>query len=364
MPKEKKEKKNHWDQVEGETDKFGRMILGRVHIFKKQHRFYVTAYQKDDEKFIIVSKSGPKQTGGFYHQDLRLSNPVHMGGLLRSVNLMASKLGWPNGKGTSELEDLLGQLRQKDETTEKYRNLSMQRLKLNKEQRDQIYKYREEISQVLELYLSANLPHFRKSLNEFKKLVKRKLKEGKYQEFLAKQENMWILGLEYVSVNRHSKAGTIGMPDFIPKRFDGFHDVIEFKKPSDEVFVWKGNRWRQSTPLKDGVSQVMDYLELFDQNPAGSDNVTANRDKYRPNGFLIVGNLKGHKNEIDLRHGLRKHNSFLQRITVMTYDELIDQATTILGNLEQRSKESRKKKKVEVPVIPVNPAVQSVPPPA
>ena len=76
MPKEKKTKKNHWDLVEGETDKFGRKILGRVHIFKKQHRFYVTAYQKDDEKFIIVSKSGPKQTGGFYHQDLRLSNPV------------------------------------------------------------------------------------------------------------------------------------------------------------------------------------------------------------------------------------------------------------------------------------------------
>lgn len=55
---------------------------------------YVTAYQKDSENFIVISKSGPKpNNAGYYRANLSLKKPIHFGGLLRALNVLAVKIG-------------------------------------------------------------------------------------------------------------------------------------------------------------------------------------------------------------------------------------------------------------------------------
>jgi len=326
----------------GEVDRFYGKILDREHIFRNIHRLYVTAYSKEKEKFIKIDKSGPTpEPKKYYDQHLTIKKARHWNAIVHAVNVMKPAIGWPSGGEKSAFGELMSEIAQKskaDLTRKSIKQVAAKRLQRNKKLKQEVENYRQKLAEFMELYRTTNLPGFRKSLQEFKKIVSRKLTESKYQSFLAKPENIWILGLEYVAVNRHEKAGTEGYPDFVPERFDGFHDVIEFKRPDDEIFQWIGGHWRQSTPLKNGISQLMDYLELYDRNPKGSDAITARSDKYRPNGALVIGDLRGHQKREGLKYALLKHNSFLQRIKIVSFDDLIEQASTVIDKFERESK--------------------------
>ncbi len=332
-----KKKISPWDLKKGDIDRFNGKILEREFIFSGMHRLYTTAYEKDGAQLIHLDKSGPTPTRGkFYHHHLTINRPHHLRLLSKSLQRLAQVIGWP-----AETELGLANLLTVDSTSgngskeKKLRQIALKRLRRNEKLKNELEEYQAKLAEVTELYRASNLPRFRKSLDAFKKLVRGYLPEGRYQKFLAHRENTWILGLEYIAVNRHSKAGTTGFPDFVPQRFDGFHDVIEFKKPSEPLFQLIGGHFRQSTPLKNGLSQLMDYLELFDRNPKGTDELQAPPDKYRPNGLLIIGELRNTPSPPKLREALRKHNSFLQRIEIVTYDQLIDQATNVLKQMEE-----------------------------
>ena len=328
-----------WQLGKGDKDKFYGKILEREHIFRYIHRLYATAYLRGKEKIIKIDKSGPTpKPGKYYDQHLTITKARHWNAIVRAVNKLAVYTGWSVGGEQNELRELISGLGESSKTPKdlkKINRIAKKRLRKNKRLKKELDLYRQQLAELVHLHRTTNLPIFRKSLREFKELVSQKRTEGCYQKFLAHSSNAWILGLEYVSVNRHQQAGTEGFPDFMPQRFDGFHDVVEFKRPNDNIFVSRGGRWRQSGPLKDGISQLMDYLELLDRKPTGSDDIAASPDKYRANGLLIIGDLKGSSDSKKLKFALRRHNSFLQRIRIITYDELVEQAGIVLKNLEK-----------------------------
>lgn len=339
--KRKKIIKQPWALKKGDRDRYYGEILEREHIFSGIHRLYATAYKKDKNKFIRIDKSGPiPDVGKYYHQQLSINNEKHWTRLARAINVLAVYLGWATSAKQSEFQELVADIAQ-EKDAKKIRSTAVKRLRRNKKLKKEIDSVREQLAELMQLYRTTNLPQFRKSLKDFKALISSNVTERKCQEFFKDSSNTWILGLEYIAVNRHAKAGTAGFPDFVPERFDGFHDIVEFKRPNDSVFVFKNAHWRQSVPLKDGVSQLMDYLELFDRKPQGSDEITEQPTKYRASGLLIIGNLSGNVDKKKLQYVLRLHNSFLSRINIMTYDELYDQAYSVIERIEKESKKNK-----------------------
>jgi hypothetical protein len=81
----------------------------------------------------------------------------------------------------------------------------------------------------------------------------------------------------------------------------------------------------------------MNYLELFDRKPTGSDDIGEQPNKYRTNGILVIGNISGDPNKKTLERALRLHNSFLSRITIIPYNELYELARNVIDRIEKKT---------------------------
>lgn len=327
----KQNKKRSWEKTPGDVDQYDGEILGRKHVLTGHHKLYVTAYKKNGERFIKIDRAGPIPAGQkWYFKNVRISSSSQWLGIKKAIEDLVKVVGW--NVSSNEAEQIIHELKESSDNKSKL-DKSLKRNKRLKHLYDNL---QQQISQTLDYSRIAKLPQFKESLIQFEKLVSEKKNEGTYQKYLARPENMWILGSEYISINRHKQAGTEGWPDFVPQRFDGFHDVIEFKRPNHKLFVKVGAHLRMSKDLKDGLSQVIDYLELYDRKPSGDDDIVSISDKYRPNGFLIIGLLSDYaKNERkEIEYCLKRHNSFLHRITILSYDLLIDRAKSLLAHWE------------------------------
>lgn len=135
------------------------------------------------------------------------------------------------------------------------------------------------------------------------------------------------------------KADTENQPDFILKRYDGFADIVEIEAPSKQLFT-KPNKSKKSQPrseLIQAFAQIIDYVdsynykfkeELYKDYEDGLDNPL---NPYKPRGLLIIGRDK--KNE---RRKLRQLNSFLNNVSIITYDEFISTAESMLSFIEKK----------------------------
>lgn len=128
-------------------------------------------------------------------------------------------------------------------------------------------------------------------------------------------------------------------PDFILKRYDGFADVVEIEAPGKELFT-KPNKSKKSQPkaeLIQAFAQIIDYVDsynnqfkdqLYKDYEAGIANPL---NPYKPRGLLIIGRDKKFE-----RKKLRQLNSFLNNISIMTYDEFLLSAESMLDFIEKR----------------------------
>ena len=95
--------------------------------------------------------------------------------------------------------------------------------------------------------------------------------------------NPWLIGLDYARVRpRHSVPR--GELDFILERFDGFHDLLELKSPSDEIV--------EAPDEASGGPPVREWL-LADKEPGerpGS-GPRLPRHSYKPTSRLSSGSM-------------------------------------------------------------------------
>ena len=207
------------------------------------------------------------------------------------------------------------------------------------------------------LAAALNLARMSQQLEEFKRLVYEgcgKCKgcksenaciEKTFQVFL--EENHWIFGSEYSELGKNREL-TKGIEVDFPLRrtVDGYLEIIEIKRPkigtSDEKLfrIIKDEKTEKEyvlcemEPVVKAVAQVDDYLAHLDKNQRQvKEDYEIDAEKVR--GIVIIGTLGGDKIQ---RAGLRRLNARLNRIEVITYDQLIARAErmlTILG--EQRT---------------------------
>lgn len=169
---------------------------------------------------------------------------------------------------------------------------------------------------------------FRNAYLEFEKMINNpNLKEKDYQKFLEK--NHWFFSGEYIKAYPQKRAGAELIEDFLLEKYDGFHDVVEIKKPVHKIFVGKENKLKPSSDCMGGVSRIMDYLDYYDRN-AQEEYWKTKKDIYKPEGVVVIGR----NHNIDKRK-LRQFNSHMTRVVIWTYDDLLIKGKKLIELIEK-----------------------------
>jgi len=173
---------------------------------------------------------------------------------------------------------------------------------------------------------SVESVRWEKAIREFESMLNDEAsKENDYQQFFEEYPE-FILDENYKTAHAQilleRKTDGPLIPDFLlePANDNDFCDILEIKRPSSKVFVLKKNRGRLSAAVMEGIAQLREYSDYFD-NEAFRAKVESSYGLscYKPKLFLIVGRT-GNFNAY-LR---RKLTSAIPEVTIKTYDELLD----------------------------------------
>jgi len=169
---------------------------------------------------------------------------------------------------------------------------------------------------------------FRNAYSEFEKMIDNSnLKEKDYQKILEK--NPWFFGGEYIKAYSQKRAGAELIADFLLENYDGFHDVVEIKRPDHKIFVGPGNNLKPSSECMCGVSRIMDYLDYYERN-VQEEYWKTGKEIYKPRGIVVIG-----RNQNINRRKLRQFNSYISSIEIWTYDDLLIKGKKLIELIEK-----------------------------
>lgn len=148
-----------------------------------------------------------------------------------------------------------------------------------------------------------------------------------WQKFIL--NNHWMFGANYLDPIDRTKINIKGsMPDFLYPTADGFADVLDIKLPSDEVIIEDKSHagaWKWSPDTNTAIGQMTNYImdiERLRLEIEKEIKVNTGRDVLllKPRAYILTGNSE--KWLPVKKEGLRKLNSVLHGIVVITYHDL------------------------------------------
>jgi hypothetical protein len=170
-------------------------------------------------------------------------------------------------------------------------------------------------------------------LEEFKKKLDcPELPEEDFKQFF--KENQWLLkvGLKYEGILPEQKAGSKLRVDFLLKRYDGYYDIMELKRHTEDIIVGGDWDWKLSSKCEAAICQVLRYMDYYQRNVA-NEYYDFGIDVYQPWGYIVIGQIT----EDDIRRKLRLINSTYHRIKIKTYDDLYEEAKRLVETSKQLS---------------------------
>jgi hypothetical protein len=187
--------------------------------------------------------------------------------------------------------------------------------------------------QTKSLIAALNFARLSRALDDLKSLVKEDHLESVYQGFL--QEHHWMFGSEYSQLvtNRQIVRGLeLDFP--LRRTVDGYLDIIEIKTPlhGEPLFRKKGKRWSETSDLVDAINQADDYLA----------NIDAEQYQIKFHEELDVEKVRakvviGRDGDAEQVRALRRLNARINRIEVITFDQLMKIAQRILDLLVEEN---------------------------
>ena len=164
------------------------------------------------------------------------------------------------------------------------------------------------------------------AIAELDELLKAKRRnESKLQSCLT--NNPILFGLEYQKVIPKYKLGAEYEMDYALERYSGVIDVLEIESSNLQVFNKNGD---PSQYLTHAEQQVMDWLRWIERNhPYARESLPGIT---RPIGFVVIGRSKtlDTKNKQKLLH---RNTLFRGNLEILTYDDLVQKAKTMLNIL-------------------------------
>lgn len=179
-----------------------------------------------------------------------------------------------------------------------------------------------------------------KTVAAFQALVDAKKNEHEYRKFIHDHWEV-ILGPDYKECRSPYEISRATEIDLLAVRHDGFADLWELKRPDTPVFQRYGQWLAHSSECASAIGQLMHYYDLAAREPQGGAlHFEARRGLSlylnRPQGFVVLGRYSQDPAEAKVeRERLRLENSFYAGLTVMTYDDLIERARSLIDFLQR-----------------------------
>ena len=161
------------------------------------------------------------------------------------------------------------------------------------------------------------------------------IKERQMQDFL--KNNPWMFGSEYSELLVQRKLTRDTEQDFVLQRSsDGFLEIIEIKLPiTDDLMLFDTSHksYYPSAKLSVAIGQVMKYIEDVDRD---RDSIIAKDevDTLKIRAKIIIGRSKQCYDK-----SLRNLNYHLNRIEIITYDQLVKISERVIGVFEEENKQ-------------------------
>jgi len=175
------------------------------------------------------------------------------------------------------------------------------------------------------LEISEKTPkHDKSAIIKMEQLINNKYaKEQDMKKFFIKHP--WFIGFEYTEIETQKKLGEKRIPDYMLKHVNGNYDIIEIKGPNDHIFNQNKGNNQFNQYFINGLLQLMGYIDFCDKH---YDYMKSEHNKniYKPKGILLIDNNLNQKD----REVLSMFTSFLDRISIKTYDEVYDAAKNAL----------------------------------
>lgn len=143
-----------------------------------------------------------------------------------------------------------------------------------------------------------------------------------FQNWIDKN-HLWIFGVEYIKKHDARQISLYSEGDLLMESIDGFLDLIELKRPSNEIFGKidaSHKSYYPSTDLSKVIGQCLYYLRKMD------DIKLILEKEYkikiiRPRIKIITGRTKNYTD--DQYNALRMLNCSLNSIEIISYDSLV-----------------------------------------
>lgn len=165
-------------------------------------------------------------------------------------------------------------------------------------------------------------------IREFEELINLEKKEEDYQVFFSLNP-IFINPLSHEVFNKQ-KLGDDLITDFVVKTFQNEYLLVEIEKPQDKIF---NNRGDFSAKFTHAYNQVLDFILWVDENISYAQKKMP--DVVSPNGILIMGRGADLNEKQKLK--IRYFNKNSTRITVYTYDDILENANKLYLNLYSES---------------------------
>lgn len=171
------------------------------------------------------------------------------------------------------------------------------------------------------------------AIREFRILLDTNPDEEKVQLYLSIDRNKIILEPSAVSITPKIKLGTEYVTDFVIELSQHQYVLVEIERPEHSLFTKQG---RVTAKVTDAQQQVEDWINWIRDYPSYAQNIMPGVSE--PRGWVILGRREG-LSESNQRALVGK-NANHQRISIMTFDDLLDRAKQHLENLHKLSKET------------------------
>ncbi|NKY88165.1 Shedu anti-phage system protein SduA domain-containing protein [Nocardia veterana] len=186
---------------------------------------------------------------------------------------------------------------------------------------------------------SVVLESRRKLVAQLRRLVDRPgATETEIQRLIG--DAYWIFGGRYVGVADRRSFIPLDQTDIPLLGADGTLHIVELKGPDiDKLLVRHRNHWIVGPAVHEATAQAMNYLRSFDEHGSGLSTMYNNElgqryDMSRIFATVVIGHSDHHRpadaeREVVART-LRQYTAGLNRVEVITYDQLVDAAERAL----------------------------------
>jgi hypothetical protein len=183
------------------------------------------------------------------------------------------------------------------------------------------------------LYAAVKQAKNKQALRELSSLIERNATELRFQEWF--QENTWAFGIEYLKIYDTSRIGIHSDSDFIAQSLDGYHDLIELKRPSTELlkFDTSHDDFYPSVDLSRAIGQGVDYLYAMERSRnelEEVDQITV----LKPRIKIIAGMTTSYSTE--QKRALRLINNGLHGMEIISYDQVVARAQKLIDIFSTR----------------------------